>query len=229
MLDQLLEDLSSDKYEIGDRLPTEEKLSQMMGVSRTSVREALAALRLTGVVTSRAGQGTHLRKKPRETNGNSTMEKRALTVLKENTSPEEMFEARATIEGPIASLAVEKMDDSDLEKIKKVVGKMSQAVESAATEKYISLNKRFHLSIARATKNNALKNIMKSVLSYMEEELWQEERRYYYEENQQRFRESLQIHRNLFSSLQNKDRAALSEAIKTHFNYLSGENKLRKN
>lgn len=227
VLDQLLEELSSDKYGVGDRLPTEDRLAQMMGVSRTSIREALAALRLTGVITSRAGQGTHLSKKIGKKNG--MLEKKAFIVLRNNTSPREMFEARATIEKPIADLAMEKMKNSDLENLEEVLEQMCQAADTLATEEYISFNKQFHLSIARTTGNTVLKSIMQSLLSYMDEELWQEERRYYYEENPGRFDRSLQIHKKIFCSFKNEDSASLATAIDTHFNFLSGKGELRNN
>ncbi len=227
VLNQLVEELSSDEYEVGDQLPTEGELAQLMGVSRGSVREALAALRLTGVITSRAGQGTHLNQKLSKAEG--TLEEKALTVLRRDTSPEEMFEARATIEAPISALALKRMDNSDLENIKEILSQMSQAVASVATERYISLNKQFHLSIFQATKNKVLNDIMKSVLSYMEEDLWKEERQCYYEENQERFQKSLKIHKEIFSSLKNKDSTALSNAMKEHFSYLSGGNELEEN
>ncbi len=227
VLDQLLEELSSDKYGVGDRLPTEDRLAQMMGVSRTSVREALAALRLTGVITSRAGQGTHLSRKIGKKNGAS--QKKALLVLRKNTSPGEMFEARATIEKPVADLAMEKMENSDLEDLEEILERMCRAADKQAMEKYISFNKQFHLSIAETTGNTVLKSIMKSLLSYMDEELWQEERRCYYEENPERFDRSLQIHKKIFRSFKNEDGASLATAMDAHFNFLSGKGELRNN
>ena len=218
VLDQILQEIHSQRYEVGDCIPTEGKLAEEMGVSRTSVREALAALRLVGVVTSKPGQGTFISKKLSKENGN--LKEEALSVLNENTSPDEMFELRETIEGPIAVLAMEKMTDSDLRQLKDVLDRMTEATKSGNKEKYFNMNTKFHLLVAKGTHNKALKNIMESTLSYMNEDLWKEEREYYFQENDAKLSRCLQIHKNIFNALKNEDKPTLLEEIDNHFEYV---------
>src|SRR5437764_121911 len=56
--DQLVSALREDRIAMGDRLPSERELAELFGVSRPTVREAVAALELAGVVESQTGRGT---------------------------------------------------------------------------------------------------------------------------------------------------------------------------
>ncbi|MBI3998745.1 MAG: FadR family transcriptional regulator, partial [Armatimonadetes bacterium] len=58
--EQLIEAIRSNVYRVGSRLPPERVIAEQMGVSRPSVREALSALQLAGVLESRPGDGTYV-------------------------------------------------------------------------------------------------------------------------------------------------------------------------
>ena len=60
--DQILDGLKSiiENYSIGDRLPSEQELSETLGVSRNSIREAMKSLAIAGIVRPQAGKGTFL-------------------------------------------------------------------------------------------------------------------------------------------------------------------------
>lgn len=218
VLEQILDEIKGDGYKVGEKLPSEEELAELTGVSRTSVREALAALRLTGVVKSEAGKGTYIKRKPSITD--NRLENQALSILKDNASPAEMFEARSTIEEPITDLALDRMGDSDFEKLKGLLEGMREATEAGDFERFLSLNRKFHLTIAEATGNTAIVGIMESVLSYMEEDLWREERRCYYENKEGLLDESFQIHEGIFNAIKDRDRVAVSGEINNHFDRL---------
>ena len=222
VLDQIMEELISDNYEVGDQLPAEGKLAEMMDVSRTSVREALAALRLTGIIESRAGQGTYICRDLRKEKDNIQSE--ALTVLKDSVSPKQMFEARRIIEEAIAVFATKRVNNSDLPGLEKALKGMRKAEKAGDTKKFISFNKKFHLSIAKASKNEVLVNIMDSVLSYLEKDLGKEERLYYYQNSAGAISKSYQIHRSILDALEKGNERAVSKAINKHFDNLLGGN-----
>lgn len=219
VLDQLVKKLKSEEFEVGDQLPTEPELAEAMGVSRTSVREALAALRLGGVIISKPGHGTYISDKLEE--GEGHLENRALSILKRNHNPKEMFEARKVIEPSIAIFAMKEVRAPNLNELKNILEKMDKAVTSNDKETFISLNKRFHLSIAKATRNKAIEDIMEGVLSYMEEDLWKEERKYYYEEDGGDLRESLTLHEGILDAMKKGDEEAVSKELEAHFNYIT--------
>ena len=63
---QLVDAIKGGDFDVGEKLPTEEELSEMTGVSRASVREALAALRLGGIIQTKVGKGTYVKQIPVE-------------------------------------------------------------------------------------------------------------------------------------------------------------------
>lgn len=218
VLEQIIGEIKKDGFEIGDKLPSEKELAEFTGVSRTSVREALAVLRLTGVAKSKPGKGTYIKKKP------GRVFDQALSILQNSASPAEMLEARAAIEGGITQLAVEMSDDSDVVRLERVLKEMPTAIEETNCEEFLSeKNKRFHLTIAEATKNTAVKKVMDSVLSYMEESLWLEERRCFYEKNGHLLKKSFNLHLNIFEAFKSGDKQAIRERVKDHFDYLLGK------
>ena len=58
--EQILEQIKSGEYQAGSKLPPERVIAEQMGVSRPSVREAVSALHIVGVLESRPGDGTYI-------------------------------------------------------------------------------------------------------------------------------------------------------------------------
>src|SRR5438874_2656896 len=58
---QLLEELSKESFSPGTRLPSERDLAQMLGVGRSTLREAISALELLGIIEIRPGSGSYLK------------------------------------------------------------------------------------------------------------------------------------------------------------------------
>lgn len=61
VVEQILEAIKSGRYGPGDKLPPEEEIAKLTGVSRPSVREALGALRLIGILETKVGDGTYVK------------------------------------------------------------------------------------------------------------------------------------------------------------------------
>lgn len=139
--------LESGALQPGDRLPTEQALGEMYGVSRTVVREAIATLRADGLVSARQGSGMFVRELPAQPLG--------LSLLK--TSPDrissiiETLELRAAVESEAAALAAERRSPAELEKIREQFAAIGVAVAAGelAEEQDFSL----HLAIAEASHN----------------------------------------------------------------------------
>lgn len=212
---QLLEGLQRGAYAPGDRLPTEEELAQQLGVSRTAVREALAALRLTGIVSSRAGAGTFVQYVP-----TSPLGAQVVTILKEQASPSEMIEARRAMEEGVTKLAAWRAEAADLKLLDSVLGLMEQAAARHDYQAYLRLNKEFHMTIARATHNRAVMHTMEALLQYMDEPLWQQFRIDYYEADGSRIDRSLAVHRRIVEAIRRKDFRAIARLLRMHFHEL---------
>ena len=60
--EQILTAIHGGIYQMGDKLPSEQEMAEKTGTSRASVREALSALRLAGIVESITGNGIYIRR-----------------------------------------------------------------------------------------------------------------------------------------------------------------------
>ncbi len=138
-------EIASGRFAIGERLPAERALAQSFGVSRPTVREAIIALELDGLVEVRMGSGVYV--VARMPQGG----KAAATDI----GPFELLEARRAIEGESCALAAARITDDELADLAALVTEMNVAGDAdvAAAE---DADRRFHLLIARATQNSAI-------------------------------------------------------------------------
>jgi GntR family transcriptional regulator, hexuronate regulon transcriptional repressor len=139
----LLEELAAGLYPVGARLPAERELAVKYGVSRPTVREAIIALEVQGVVEVKVGSGAYVRRLPG---------KEDLPGF--NMSAFELTEARLLFEGEAAALAATQISDEELAAIAQLVDDIARENnDPRGTEK---ADRAFHLAIARATRNTAI-------------------------------------------------------------------------
>lgn len=140
---QLVKELAAGKYPLGSRLPAERDLAQLYDVSRPTIREAMIALEVQGLVEVRLGSGAYVRSLP----GNAD-------VSGFNASAFEITEARLLIEGEAAALAATQITDADLDEIEGLVQAIAREnLDPDGTER---ADREFHLAIAAATRNSAV-------------------------------------------------------------------------
>jgi GntR family transcriptional repressor for pyruvate dehydrogenase complex len=139
----LLEELGSGRYVVGTRLPAERELAAKHGVSRPTVREAIIALEVQGLVEVRVGSGAYVRRLPG---------KEAPKGF--NVSAFELTEARLMFEGEAAALAATQITDEEIAVIEQLVRDIAQENnDPRGSEK---ADREFHIAIARATRNSAI-------------------------------------------------------------------------
>lgn len=132
----------------GQRLPTEKELCNLLGVSRSSVREALQSLEYVGLVRSKPGIGRFLAE-----DAESLMKSLNYGQLLERASTFELMEARKYLEVVVARLAAERATDgviADLETIYRSIA-TSQDMDA-----FLDWEQEFHKGLARACLNTVL-------------------------------------------------------------------------
>src|SRR3954463_9353436 len=147
----------------GDRLPPERELAQAMGVSRSSLREALRALSLLGVTEMRQGDGTYLT----ALDPDALMRPFGLVLALNDGQLQELFEARRVIEPGLAALAAERIDEPALDALapggvgapppaalRACVSEAAGAVHDE--EAFLRIDLELHGLIARAASNSIL-------------------------------------------------------------------------
>jgi GntR family transcriptional regulator, transcriptional repressor for pyruvate dehydrogenase complex len=144
LVERLTSDITSGKFAPGSRLPTEQEMIASLGVSRTVVREAVAALRAEGLVVTRQGVGAFVAATPGRPFRIETSDQSLREVI-------EVMELRTGIEIEAAGLAAERASKPQLATIRDAYEAIEQAIASG--ERGIDQDFAFHCSIAAATGN----------------------------------------------------------------------------
>ncbi len=148
---KLIDELAQGKYSVGGRLPAERELAVEHEVSRPTVREAIIALEVQGLVEVRVGSGAYVKRLPGKGD-----------VPGFNVSAFELTEARLLFESEAAALAAAQITDEELTELEGRVHEIAdENLRVGGTEQ---ADRGFHLAIARATRNTAIFNTI--------EELW---------------------------------------------------------
>lgn len=152
---------TSGEYERDSRLPSERQLAASLGVGRSAVREALAALELLGVVTVRPGSGTYLR------GGMSELLPQTLRwgMLIGERHTLELIEVRAGLEIFAARLAATRLDDGALARMDEAVRRMRASVDQL--DAFVEADLAFHYELAAATGNATLVELLQIVRSLL--------------------------------------------------------------
>ncbi|MBS3765034.1 FadR family transcriptional regulator [Candidatus Bipolaricaulota bacterium] len=211
---QLLEAIQKGDFQEGDKLPTEEELTDRTGVSRASVREALSALRLGGIVRTEVGKGTFVENVP-TTDG---LRDQILSILVDNPKPLELQEARSAFEVGVVEIAARKFSEEDERRVSNTLRKMKTTAEGDEYQRFLDLHKQFHLGIARAAKNKVIEDTMRNFQGIMNDRMWRKlEETHYLPDKRNYLLESHVIHRKIYSALADSDPVLARKRLKEHF------------
>jgi GntR family transcriptional repressor for pyruvate dehydrogenase complex len=153
VLEQLLAQLRNGSIRPGDRLPGEHELMGMLGVGRSSVREALRSLITLGLVETRPGRGAVI--VARSPNPLAHLGSGAdIADALQKWAVLDLLEVRESLEGQAAALAAERATPLDLVTIERHALEIERRVEGSLT--YFRENAALHTAIARASHNTIL-------------------------------------------------------------------------
>jgi DNA-binding FadR family transcriptional regulator len=148
----LMSAIQKGSYRVGQRLPAERELAVEYNVSRPTVREAMIALEVQGVIEVRVGSGAYVLRKPDGKQGPAF-----------NITAFELTEARLIFEAEAAALAARLITDEELEQLEVLVRRIEREnrIEGANEQ----ADHDFHMLIARATRNVAIVNAIEVLWS----------------------------------------------------------------
>jgi DNA-binding FadR family transcriptional regulator len=158
---QLLEELGREAFSPGTRLPSERDLAQMLGVARSTLREAMAALELLGIVEVRPGSGSYLKA------DSSQLLSQALKWGLALGEPQvkDLVEVREHLEVLAARLAAERATAAGIKRLRGHLDRMHDAGEDV--DAFVEADISFHLEIAMIAKNAVLQSVLESVRSLL--------------------------------------------------------------
>jgi DNA-binding FadR family transcriptional regulator len=165
--ERLAAEIRSGAYAPGGKLPSERELARRLEVGRASVREAIAALQVQGVIETRPGSGSFVAP-------DASAKLPAPSGLPHDASPSDLLETRLLIEPAIARLAAERgRADDECERLLAAMEAAADPADPAARHGWNESDRLFHRRIAELTGNPVLAGIAGHVAALMDQPLWQ--------------------------------------------------------
>jgi DNA-binding FadR family transcriptional regulator len=201
--DQLAELIRRGEFKAGARLPSERDLSQQFNVSRASVREALIALEIDGLVDVRVGLGVFV---------NAAPAANSQTAGLAEPGPFEVLSARYLIESETAALAARDGSARDHGRIRETLALMAQEVgESGAG---LNADALFHLRIAEACGNGALVHLVHQLWSFRDSAMFKKLDEHF--DSPERHEEAIEEHRRVVEAIERRDADGARAAMVAH-------------
>lgn len=157
-----MEQILKGEWAPGSKIPSENELSKLLGVSRISIREAFQRLVSLGILETRQGDGTYVKEFSPGVYMNSLI---PLCVL-DPVDLMEVMEYRKITEIETSGLAAERATEADIKELQEIYARMQASQDDVAAFAAEDLN--FHLAIAKASKNSLIikvNQIIKNILS----------------------------------------------------------------
>ena len=201
---QIRELISDGELKPGDRLPAERELAKRFKVSRASLREAISALELQGLVQSCPGNGTIIIANSLD----AVVQTFASNIIKEQSSLREVLEMRILLEPQVASLAASRGTSENIQQMQEILRSQESSIPGEAEN--VKADSDFHSFIARATQNSALIRVTVAIGEILAESRQQ------YLQSPERSRRSIAAHHNILNAIINHDPRAARCSMNDH-------------
>ena len=205
--DQLRVLIAGGEFALGSRLPPERDLATQLGVSRPSVREALIALEVEGLVEVRMGSGIYVTALEAVPAARGTDE----ALL----GPFDIIRARALIEAELAALAARACTPALVKRLRSAVKAMEDDVARGVMP--IRGDREFHLALAEASGNAALVRVVTELFDERNNPLFEQLGRHF--ENARSWRCAVAEHRNVLRAVAGGEAAAARRAMQQHLKH----------
>ena len=196
LIQDLKEYLQGEKIKVGDRLPSERKMAEILGSSRNSVRNAIKMIQAKGILEVKPSSGYYLKSKSNLEGllgiSDANKEKGWIT---------DQLEVFYLFEPQAVMLATRRMSEGEIKELEDCLVKLSKAILENNLVGIVSSHKGFHEIVARGTGNKAIIQMMQRLeLTYqliadIFQKISKEERE-----------EIFALHVNLFNSISARDR-----------------------
>ena len=207
--ERLLGYFTSGNIAPGTRLPAERQLAASLGVGRSAVREALAALEILGIVVVRPGSGTYLR------DGISELLPRTLSwgMMLGEPRTRELVELRSGLELQAAELAAERITDDALDRMQANLDTMAASLDDLPA--FVEADAAFHREIAEGSGNQVLQELLQSIRSLLR--IWVDRAL----TDEGHAAAALKEHAEIHSALKLRDPAAVVVSMRSHMDTAS--------
>ena len=211
----------------GERLPSERELSERLGVSRPSLREAIADLQTRGLLATRAGAGIYVA----DVLGSAFSPALIRLFAAHDQAVLDYIGFRRDLEGVAAARAAVAGTETDLKVIDTILRKMEVAHTKRDPADEAELDAQFHLAIIEASHNVIMLHMMRSMFDLLKEGVFYNRQVMFKQRNTRDI--LLDHHRAINDAIQARDPDAARQAINVHLTFveeaLDLQNKIAKN
>ena len=211
IIEQIIDLISRNVLQPGERLPSEKDLCKRFEVGRATVREALRSLAVMGILDGRVGEGTFV------SHNNQRYLERNLQwgLLLDRKKVEDLLETRLMLETQTAFSAARQATPANLEAMEATIQGMENSVDRP--EQYLRFDLEFHLVVAQATQNTILYHLVSMTRGYLQ--AWIEESLVSppsSPEDRHRAESSIREHRDILRALRAGQAEQARQAMKAH-------------
>lgn len=160
--------IEQSNMQVGERLPAERKLCEQLGVSRSSLREAIQQLSSIGILLSKAGAGTYLQQLPATWSQHQIVEPLSNLMHQDPEYRFDVQEARMVLEGGTAWYAAQRATPADLENIRQCYEQINHFQVLGDDAQAAIADAKFHLAIAEASHNLVLIQMMRGLFDLLQ-------------------------------------------------------------
>lgn len=198
----------------GERLPPERDLSERMGVSRPSLRDAISDLQDRGLLESRPGAGVYVA----EVLGSAFSDALVALFASHDEAVFDYIAFRRDMEGLAAERAARLGSDTDIAVVDAVFRKMDAAHQKRDPSDEAALDAQFHMAIIEASHNVVMLHMMRSMYDLLRQGVFYNRQMMF--KNRTTRAMLLDQHRAINDALQARDPAAARAAVEAHLDYV---------
>jgi len=209
IVDQLIAQMRRGDLRPGDRLPSEVELMRMLGVGRSSIREAKQILVSKGIIEAHPGRGSFVC----QPGIGAAIDAEVFSLLVADEHVRDLYEARGLLEAQIVGLAAQRATAEDLARIEAALRNMELA--ASLGESVYDAGMEFHLALVRAAHNPVLERLYEPIVG-----LLQAHQRPIYERLSDPTLE-LEQHRQILACVLGRDSDEAMAAMRQHLAYVA--------
>lgn len=204
--------------QLGDRLPAERKLCEQLGVSRSSLREAIQQLTSTGMLLSKVGAGKFLQQLPTNWSQAQIVQPLSMLIDEDPGYRFDVQEARIILEGGTAWYAAQRATQEDLLNIRQCYEKIAHYQSLGDDDQASIADAKFHLAIAEASHNLVLIQMMRGLFDLLKFNVVLGRRKVYSESH--RFDQLHEQHYQVMDAIERQDPEAARLAVCGHIEFV---------
>lgn len=217
VIDYIKKQIRNGELNIGGKLPAERELSEILGISRNSVREAIRTLDIMGVISSQQGAGNFLTGNFE----NNLVESMSMMFLLNQIDYKQVSQLRRALEMEALMLAIDNITEEEIQALKKIISQLENETEA----NNVVLDKKLHYNIALASKNTLIINILQALSEILDKFIVDLRREILSQEDSRKL--LMEAHNGMIESLIAKDKNLAYESINKHFGVI--DEKLKEN